>query len=371
MSIDLAPLSTEPLRFVPSMEHWEEDEAETERELVESLIHIARTVHADEGHAFRAVHAKSHGLLLAKFTVLEGLPAHLSQGLFAQARSYPMAMRFSTVPGDLLDDNISTPRGMAIKIVGVAGERVSGAEGAVTQDFVMVNGKAFSVPTARKFVGKLKLLAATTDKAPRLKKAFAAAIHGLESLIEKAGGESATLKGLGGHPKTHVLGESYFTQVPMLFGPYIAKFCVVPTSPSLLALVDTAVDLNDRPDGLREAVIEHFRSQGATWEMRVQLCTDLASMPIEDASVPWPEEQSPFIPVARIEAGPQVAWSEARAKAVDDGMSFSPWHALAAHRPLGSIMRVRKAAYRAAAEFRSAQNAVKVSEPAQLESLPD
>ena len=82
--------------------------------------------------------------------------------------------------------------------------------------------------------------------------------------------------------------------------------------------------------------------------MRVQLCIDLESMPIEDASAKWPEEESPFITVARIVAKPQVAWSPARASVVDDSMSFSPWHALAAHRPLGSIMRVREGAYRPA-----------------------
>jgi len=367
---NFSPFTVEPLRYQPSMEAWEENEAETERELVDTLISIARTVHNDEGHAFRAVHAKSHGLLLAKFTVLDDLPTYLRQGLFAEPRSYPMAMRFSTVPGDLLDDNISTPRGLAMKIVGVEGERVAGAEATVTQDFVMVNGGTFSVPTARKFVGKIKLLAATTDKAPRLKKVFAAALRGLESLLEKAGTESPALKAMGGHPKTHVLGETYFSQVPILFGPYIAKLCVVPTSPALLALEDATVDLSGHPDGLREAVVEHFRTNGGIWELRVQLCTDLENMPIEDAGVTWPEEQSPFIAVARIEAGPQLAWSAARSSAVDDAMAFNPWHALAAHRPLGSIMRVRKAAYRAASEFRSAHNAVKVSEPTQLESLP-
>ncbi len=93
-------------------------------------------------------------------------------------------------------------------------------------------------------------------------------------------------------------------------------------------------------------------------------------MPIEDASVQWPEDLSPYVSVARIVALPQPAWSEARRVAVDDGMAFSPWHSLAAHRPIGSIMRVRKAVYEMAAGFRSEHNAVKVAEPTRLDDLP-
>ena len=59
----------------------------------------------------------------------------------------------------------------------------------------------------------------------------------------------------------------------------------------------------------------------------------------------------------------QDGWSDARADAVDERMAFSPWHGLAAHRPLGSIMRVRKAAYENSVRFRAEHNGVEVGEP--------
>jgi nucleoid-associated protein YgaU len=360
-----------PLRYQPSYESLEDDEAETTRELIETLHKISEIVHKDEGHAYRSVHAKSHGVLLADLEVADGLPAHLAQGLFSQPGRYPAVMRFSTSPGDLLDDAVSTPRGVGIKIVGVQGERAEGSEGDMTQDFLMVNGPVFSAPTAKAFLRPLKLLAATTDKAPQLKKVLAAALRGLETIVEKAGGESATLKSMGGHPETHILGETFYTQVPMLFGPYMAKLSLAPVSPGLTALTDQPVDLEDKPDGLREAVSAHFAQDSGTWELRVQLCTDIDAMPIEDASVQWPEDKSPFVTVARLVARPQVTWSAARTAAVDDGMAFSPWHALAAHRPIGSIMRVRQAVYRMTAGFRSTNNATPVQEPRELTGLPD
>ncbi len=360
----------DPLRYEPSFEALEDDEAETSRDIADTLHKISETVQRDEGHAYRSVHAKSHGLIVADMEVMSGLAPVLAQGAFAKPGHFPVVMRLSTTPGDLLDDNVSTPRGMALKIVGVEGERLPGTEGQVTQDFLMVNGPVFSVAQARKFLRSLKLLAPTTDKAPRLKKALSAALRGLEAVIEKAGGESATLKGLGGHPETNILGETFFTQVPVLYGPYMAKLSLAPVSPELTALTNAPVDMKDRPDALRDTVVEHFAQHGGTWELRVQLCTDIETMPIEDSSVEWPQALSPFVAVARITAAPQVAWSDARATAVDDGMAFSPWHALAAHRPIGSIMRVRKAAYEMAAGFRSQHNLTQVREPDRLDSLP-
>jgi len=368
---DIHSSALHPLRYEPAYEVAPADEEETARELREVLMKVARTVLDDESHAYRAVHAKSHGLLLAELQVAADLPPVLAQGVFAKPARYPVAMRFSTVPGDLLPDSVSTPRGLAIKIVGVGGERVAGSEGQVTQDFVMVNGPAFNAPSAKKFLSSLKLLAGTTDKAPGLKQAFSGALRGLEALIEKAGGESPTLKALGGQAATHILGDTFYTQAPFLYGPYMAKLSVAPVSPELVALKDAAIELDGHPDALRELVIAHFRQHGGEWEVRVQLCADIEQMPIEDASVQWPEDVSPYLTVARIVASPQPAWSRDRSIAVDDGMAFSPWHALAAHRPIGSIMRVRKAAYEMAAQFRSEHNATHVTEPKTLDSLPD
>ena len=55
--------------------------------------------------------------------------------------------------------------------------------------------------------------------------------------------------------------------------------------------------------------------------------------------------------------------------AIDDGMSFSPWHGLAAHRPLGSIMRVRKVVYDVMSKIRARQNKVPIAEPTSLPSV--
>ena len=366
------PTIPSPLRYDPAFETPEPDEADTIQAMQEILLDIARTMADHTGHARRAVHAKSHGLLRGELKVLDGLPPAFAQGIFANPRTYPVVMRLSTPPGEELPDNVSTPRGLALKVIGVEGARLPGSEGATTQDFVMINGPVFGAPTAKAFLKKLKLLAKTTDKSPGGKQFLSAILQGVEKVVEAVGSESGALIAMGGHPETHPLGERFFTQAPMLYGPYMAKFTVVPVSPSLTALTGTPLDMKGKPDAMRDAVIDFFGQLvvDVQWEVRVQLCTNLETMPIEDATVLWPEDQSPYVTVARLTAGAQLGWSKLREAAVDDAMAFSPWHGVAAHRPLGSIMRVRKATYDSSAQFRALRNGCPIQEPRGLERFP-
>lgn len=175
---------------------------------------------------------------------------------------------------------------------------------------------------------------------------------------------------MGGHAPTHVLGETFYSGAALRYGRYMAKLALVPASPELAALKDQKVDLDDQPDGPREEVVAFMRGDCAEWDLQVQLCTDLEKMPIEDASVEWPQDSSPYVTVARIVAGPQTAWSQAILAVVDDGMSFSPWRGLAAHRPIGNVIRARKPAYEQSAQFRAARNGRPVVEPRDLSDFP-
>lgn len=362
-------LNPPPIRFDESLERIEPDEAETIEQLIETLTGINQTTLEHEKHAHRSVHAKSHALLTGELIVPGDLPRELAQGIFAKEGTYPLVMRLSTVPGDILDDSVSTPRGMAVKIIGVQGERLPDSDGDITQDFVLVNGPVFSAPNAKRFASTLKLVAATTDRAEGAKKALSAVLRGTERIIEAFGGRSSTLLALGGQPETHPLGDTYYSQVPLRYGDFVVKLSIAPHSPNLTALTDASLDVNGKPNGLREAMVEHFAAQGGEWDVRVQFCTDPETMPIEDASVAWPEEKSPYIDVARIVLPPQEAWNESRRVAVDVGLAFSPWHGIAAHRPLGSVMRARRVAYKVMAKFRAHYNNVVIHEPRSIDEL--
>lgn len=352
-----------PVRYQPSMETIGEHEAKTIRGMIETMDRIQSIVAEDIGHAKRGVHAKAHGLLVGELEVLPDLPLVLAQGLFAAPQNYPAVLRLSTIPGDVLDDAVSVPRGAALKIVGVNGARVPGSEQEVTQDFLFVNGKAFGAATPDAFLRNLKLLAVTTDKAPGLKKVLSFVVRGLEKIVEGAGGQSPTLLTLGGYPEINILGDEFYSQGPILYGDYIAKLALKPFSDNLRALTRQPLKLSGHPDGIRQAVVEFFQTNSAVWDIQVQLCTNLETMPIEDAAATWPETESPYLSVARLHMPAQDAWRADRVELVDERMSFSAWHALAAHRPLGGIMRVRRAVYAAAARFRVDYNHRTLVEP--------
>jgi hypothetical protein len=375
----MSPLSTvmsgqleAPVRFSPTVERPDGDEAKTTQALIATLRYINEKTFADGGHAIRSVHAKTHGILQGYLEVDTGLPSDLAQGLFAKPGRYPVVMRFSTIPGDILDDSVSTPRALAIKVIGVEGERLEGSEGDVTQDFVLNNGPAFGAPNPKRFLARLRLLARTTNRAQRLKKILSAVMRQVQKVIVVITGRpNSTVATLGGHPETHILGDTFYSQAPLRFDDFIAKISVAPKSPELKALTRSPLNVNGVPNGLREAVLDFFEKNGGVWEVRVQLCTDLEHMPIENAAVVWSEEISPYQRIARITVKPQLAWSEVRSSVVDDGMSFTPWHGLAAHRPLGGIMRVRKAAYEAAKRFRAERNGRVIQEPREMVPFED
>lgn len=346
------------------------DEAQLAHDIAEAMLSVSQKTFADGRHALRSVHAKSHGLIKGELEVLGGLPAPYAQGLFAATARYPAVMRLSTIPGDILSDKVSTPRGAALKIIGVQGERPAGSETRHTQDFVMVNGPVFSTKDPKAFLRSLKLVAKTTDKAEGAKEALAATTRLAEQVVEAFGGSSGLLRSMGGEPPTHILGETFFSQLPLRFGDHVAKIQLAPVSENLRALTGVKLDLGEDHDVIRKKVVEAFAHEGGVWELRAQLCTtDLAKTPIEDPTQEWKSEDTPFVTVARLHAPHQTAWSEARSEAVDDGMAFDPWQCLEAHRPLGQFMRLRRFVYAASRKFRAERNRTAVAEPDTLDHL--
>jgi hypothetical protein len=329
---------------------------------------IAEMINDRSRHAVRAVHAKSHGLLRADLTVADGLPEHLAQGLFKGAGKYPAIVRFSTNPGDILPDSISTPRGLAVKIIGVEGEMLPDHQGEVTQDLVMVNDKVLPVPDSAQFLKGLQILEKHVNDSEALKQFVSTGARAVETVLEAFHSPSAALLGFG-HPETNLLGETFSTVAPLRYGDYIAKISIEPSSPNLKALHHKGLETSGH-SAVRDAVVEFFKTEKAVWDVKVQLCSDLQRMPIEDTTVAWPEDVSPYVTVGQLIAEPQDAYSPARRIYVDELLSFSPWHALAAHRPLGNIMRARKKSYPASSQFRHVSEARAMTEPKSIADLP-
>ena len=357
-------MTSAPVRFSPDVEHVKPNEAETIERLCETFDIILERTAEDGGHAVRSVHAKAHGILEGTLAIDAGLPPELAQGLFAKPGEHKVYMRMSTNAGDILPDTISLPRGLALKVVGVDGERLPDAEGS-NQDFIMVNGKVFQAPDTEAFAKNLKLLARTTDRIEGVKVATSKVLQGVNAALTAVGLPSTKLGSLGGAPNVDPLGETYYSLTPFRYGDYIAKFSVAPVAPALTELSGTKVHADgEHPNAIRETVQREMIGIEGRWEFRVQLCRDLEKQPVEDSTVEWKEDEAPFQRVGLITAAPQDSWAPAKVQAVDEEMRFSVWTGLAAHRPLGNINRARNAPYKHSAGFRQRFNKCPIHEPA-------
>ena len=366
------------LAYTPRVEQPAPDEPVTFDELSRTMQHITRKMASRYRHAYRPVHAKSHGVLVGTLEVLPDLPETLAQGLFAAPASYPVILRFSTNPGDMLADNVSSPRGLAVKVLDVRGDVVETHSGHNTQDFVCINANAFTAPDPKGFLEQIKTFDKNLDTSEGVKHAVSVAARTTNAVLKAVHLPSATLEGIGASA-THILGESFSTVAPLRYGNYVAKVGFAPGSENLKALTGKPVDLDADYNALEELIKKFFRHEAGTWDVKVQLAlapedSNLEEkdkdFPIEAADKEWPEDKSPWQTVARITVEPQDSYSDARQLFVDEKLSFTPWHALAAHRPLGGIMRSRLKAYEEARKYRAQRNEREIEEPRSIAAVP-
>ena len=344
------------------------DELETKRKIAEVMTDGMKLGREKYGRSVRISHAKAHGLLKGELIVAEGLPLELAQGLFAHPGKYEVLIRMAQAPGELLDDSkLSTDRGMSVKVLGVEGARLNGDTGA-TQDFVFDVGKQFLSGGVKEFLQAFKPNAEVAPKLSDSVKGAVSTVARVTNTVLNAVGANSEKLAFYGHPVVHPASEEYFSQTAFRYGDYVAKLGFFPSSPGLLALKEQEFD-PQTPDALRDAMNEYFESNPAEFELRVQLNIGLDEMPIENAQAEWPESESQYQTVARLVIHAQTAWDAAKDGYFED-LTFSPAHALEAHRPLGGINRARLYVYELLATKRLADNGKAVNTPDSLAEVP-
>ena len=207
------------VRYADSLEAPDPGEPEVVGQIIRAMQRETDKVAKRERHAVRASHAKSTGLLKGELRVLDRLPPHLAQGLFARPSSYPAVVRFAQGPGETLSDSVSTHRGMAVKLFGVEGPALPGHGGCGTQDFVFATGTTFPQANSARFLTAIKGLEKSTNMPEAVKQAAATAARGANAVVQAVGGGSPTL-GFFGHSKRNPPADAYFSQAPMRYGDH-------------------------------------------------------------------------------------------------------------------------------------------------------
>ena len=138
---------------------------------------------------------------------------------------------------------------------------------------------------------------------------------------------------------------------PIRFGKYVAKYRAKPAGNRHDSYLDLVKRFASQADAMRLSLEETLRTQEVLFVGQVQLPTSEHTMPIEDASIEWPESASPYRTVANLLL-PRQEIEFLRQQNAYQNLSFNVWHALAAHCPLGGINRVRRRAYALSSAWR-------------------
>ena len=292
----------------------------------------------------RDAHPKMHGCVrgeLVDRAEPAGAPAH--RDLRAAPRTFPAWVRFSNQSGTVSPDSKGDIRGVAIKLMGVAGQKLemTGTDD-TTHDFILISDSRFVTKDVAQFDG---LVSALTGGLVKIAWFFLTHPRAARNLW-------FSLKRFG-----NPLGIRYFSVVPYLLGRTAVKYSLIPGH-----ALDARVPNDPSADYLREAMVQHLSARGAVFDFSVQLQADPDTMPIEDPGITWDETASPFQKVATLTIASQVFDTPER-REFGDNLSFNPWRCLPEHRPLGGISRARRQVYRALSTFRHERNAAPAVEP--------
>lgn len=286
----------------------------------------------------RHAHPKMHGCVNAEFTILDDIDASLKTGIFKVPKTYDALIRFSNGYAEVRPDAKKDVRGMAIKLFNVAGKKLMNSQESVeVQDFIMIDHEVFMSKTLKEF-HKVMHAVAMGKGALILFLLNPAHFPFLKRLIKSQ------------KQCRNVLDSGYWSVTPYLFGEGRAvKYHVAPANDRTLK-GDIVPSDNDY---LRTNMVNTLAETDVFFDFFIQVQTDPHLMPVEDPTVKW---NSPFIKVARIKIPRQQFDTDERRKMAEN-LSFSPWHSLEEHRPLGAFNRARKAIYFVMSEFRHLRNA--------------
>ncbi len=347
------PTANRPLPYAENAEVIPADEADDIQRVVQALELILARSQAKSGQFRADVHVKTHGYAAAEFRVLPNLPEELAQGLFATEGFCPAVVRFSNAASQAQADAVPDGRGMSIKVLKVEGETVTVDEQkGPAQDFVMINHPVFFARNVKDFL-RLEQVLVQAEDSPLA--TLQGALTGWDwNPLHWHWREMLTVARIAGQLPAHPASNTYFSMAPIRYGNYVAKYRAKPAGDRHDSYLELVQRLGSQADALRLALEETLRTQEVLFEFQVQLRNSERTMPIEDATIEWPESESPYRTVAHLLV-PRQEIASLRQQAAFQQLSFNVWHALAAHRPLGGINRVRRLAYPLSADWRRRQ----------------
>ena len=301
-----------------------------------------------QDHVGRDAHAKAHGCARVLFSINADVPPPLRYGLFAEpGASYRGWLRFSNGSHDYRrPDTAADSRGMAIKLMGVPGERllVDGVDNSL--DLLLIDSPAF---LARDGAAYLQARGSAS-----LSEYF---FNHSANPLQWRWRELNLMRQGFRPPPASPLFIDYFGVLAYQLGPQVMKF----SARACDSRPQRAVPSGASADFLGTVLAEQLARQEACFEFRVQLQNVAAGQHVEDATEVWREQDSPWFSVARLTL--PVQQLVPGRDAYCENLAFNPWRTLPAQRPLGELNRMRKSLYEDISAYRQQQNQAQQAAP--------
>lgn len=322
------------------------DETQQAQRSVEQFI---KNIEADKtSYVARGAHSKGHACVKAYFDINKDIKPEFQHGLFSMPdKSYKAWIRFSNGKAGMKEnyDTNKDAHGMAIKLFDLYQHGLKQeSENIQTQEFLMHDSPVFfaaNIDDYNKFLeSEDKILYFVAGLNP-FKWQLRELLHALNTLKL---------------PPISPLKTQYFSNTAYKLGPHNIKF----SAKSCALPADNSKNETNDPDYLNKILTEELKQSEGCFEFMVQVQDPEKYMPIEDPSIEWRESDSPFLSVAKIRI-PKQEFNSTKQKEFCENLSFSPWHSLAAHRPIGELNRIRQKVYKASSEYRHSQNNADVS----------
>ena len=372
-------MSPDFVRYSPAIETIDPNIEELTAQIVDFWEKTVRESPTREGagRAVRGAHAKTLGVVRAAVEILGDVPAPYAQGIYAKPGRHDALIRFSSANNHLGPDaQLGPVLGFAIKIFDVDGTKlVEDEPDSSTFDLVLKNNPTFVASTAKHYV---VLQEVGNDSIKYLARGKAGFRELLTDLLTGKGTfeqsdwaweEMFAFVKAAQTPVRNPLLSTYWSMAAVRHGDYVAKVRVAPDAQNAARVIHPELDLSSGPDVFGPTLVDELQARAFDFDLQVQLCKDLEAMPVNDATVEWPEKLSPFVTVGRVHV-PRQDISAPDNPEKSDALAFNQWRVTEDHRPLGEIMHVRRI-YSASAKVRRTLNHQPQTEPASaVEVLP-
>jgi hypothetical protein len=326
-----------------------------------TMLNAVRERDRRPGHIYRRdAHARTHGCALASFTV-NAVDERFRRGLFAAPKEYKAWLRYSSGNTALQSAWKPDARGMAVKVLGVPGKKLlDGEEDDTTQDFLMINNPAFFIANVEEYA-----LATRYQALNRQFTYFADDGNGFTwNFFRWRLREFRIGVNILKFPPRNLLSDRFFsmTAYKLGSGEYV-KYSAKPVACASGGKIPGSwVGFGD--NALQDQLVSELKTgPDYCFDFMAQLQMPGKNMPVEDPTVEWSENDSPFVPLARIRIARQDITPQLN-NGFCENLSFTPWHALPEHQPVGGLNRVREGVYQAISRYRRCQNGVAFGEPA-------